>query len=102
MDEVVPLVSDDELAPEFSDYVSERKKTKSWVPNNIYALANAPELGMAARGIFDAAQTVGSLPRDLRYLIRHSPYDRCRSPRLGDFGLPSNTGRRPRRKRRSA
>ena len=33
---------------------------------------------------------------------RHSPYDRCRSPRLGDFGLPSNTGRRPRRKRRSA
>ena len=35
-------------------------------------------------------------------LDRHSPYDRCRSPRLGDFGLPSNTGRRPRRKRRSA
>ena len=36
------------------------------------------------------------------YINRHSPYDRCRSPRLGDFGLPSNTGRRPRRKRRSA
>ena len=39
---------------------------------------------------------------DGNWLDRHSPYDRCRSPRLGDFGLPSNTGRRPRRKRRSA
>ena len=41
-------------------------------------------------------------PREVKRFSRHSPYDRCRSPRLGDFGLPSNTGRRPRRKRRSA
>lgn len=68
---IVPLLSDDELDPLFSDYVAARKPTSEWIPNNIYALANAPELGMAARGIFDAAQTVGSLPRELRYLIRY-------------------------------
>jgi len=68
---VVPLLSDNELDPLFSGYVAARKPTSDWIPNNIYALANAPELGMAARGIFDAAQTVGSLPRELRYLIRY-------------------------------
>jgi alkylhydroperoxidase family enzyme len=69
--EVIPLVADDELDPTFADYVAERKRRRSWVANNTYALANAPELGMAARNIFDAVQTIGSLPRELRYLIRY-------------------------------
>jgi len=68
---LVPLLADDELDPTFSRYVSEQKQARPWVANNIYALANAPELGIVARGIFDGAQKVGSLSRELRYLIRH-------------------------------
>lgn len=80
LNEIVPLVRDEDLAPPFDDYVSNRKKTRSWVPNNTYALANAPELGMAARGIFDAVTSVGSLPLELRYLIRYvvSNLNACR------------------------
>ena len=57
---------------------------------------------VGADHIIDYAETDFTQTGDRYDLIRHSPYDRCRSPRLGDFGLPSNTGRRPRRKRRSA
>lgn len=71
VDEVVPLIADDDLDPSFMDYIVNRKKMRAWVPNNFYALANAPELGMSARRIFDDAQTVGSLSDELRYLIRH-------------------------------
>jgi hypothetical protein len=35
-------------------------------------------------------------------IIRHSPDDRYRSLRLGDFGFPGKTDSRPRCKRRSA
>jgi uncharacterized peroxidase-related enzyme len=78
--EIVPLVQDDELSPEFAAYVGKVKQRRAWVPNNTYALANAPELGMAARGIFDAATRAGSLPRELRYLIRYvvSNLNACR------------------------
>jgi alkylhydroperoxidase family enzyme len=79
-DEIVPLVRDEDLAPPFDDYVSSRKKRGRMVANNIYALANAPELGMAARGIFDAATSVGSMPPELVYLIRYvvSNLNACR------------------------
>ncbi len=71
IDPIVPLIAEDDLDPTFTSYIAERRKIRDWVPNNVYALANAPELGLSARGIFDDAQSVGSLSRELRYLIRH-------------------------------
>ena len=94
--QIVPLIRDEDLAPPFDEYVSNWKKTRSRIPNNTYALANAPELGMAARGIFDAVTKLGVLPRELRYLIRYvvSNLNACRycmthqTNRLrGEFGL---------------
>jgi AhpD family alkylhydroperoxidase len=94
--EIIPLVREDELSPEFAAYVEKVKQRRVWVPNNTYALANAPELGMAARHIFDAVTSVGSLPRELRYLIRYvvSNLNACRycmahqTNRLkGEFGI---------------
>ena len=88
------------------------------------AFADSPEIEQTTKDLIDLRDAFGttnkdgSIPKSSKVLKafgsgnkidnvpdslnRHSPYDRCRSPRLGDFGLPSNTGRRPRRKRRSA
>ena len=51
MGPAVPLIAEDDLDPIFTHYIAERRKIRDWVPNNVYALANAPDLGRSARGV---------------------------------------------------
>lgn len=69
-DPIVPIVPYGELTPAFQARSRQAKERLGVQINSVHACAHAEELGGAARDFLSSAMTLGSLPRELRLLIR--------------------------------
>jgi AhpD family alkylhydroperoxidase len=69
-DPIVPIVPYDELSPAFQARSRQAKERLGVQINSVHACAHAEELGGAARDFLSSAMILGSLPRELRLLIR--------------------------------
>jgi AhpD family alkylhydroperoxidase len=69
-DPIVPIVPFDELSPAFQARSRQAEQRLGARINSVHACAHAEELGGAARDFLSSSMTLGSLPRELRLLIR--------------------------------
>ncbi len=69
-DPVVPILRYEELSPAFQARSRQATARLGVTVNSVHACAHAEELGGAARDFLSLAMTLGSLPRELRLLIR--------------------------------
>ena len=70
-DPLVPMVSDDELAPAFKRSAKRVSGRVGMVANKVRAMANAPELGATMRQFLDDVWDHGDLPKPMKALIRN-------------------------------
>jgi AhpD family alkylhydroperoxidase len=69
-DPIVPIIPYDELSPAFQARARAAAERLGVQINSVHATAHAEELGGAARDFLSSAMTLGSLPRELRLLLR--------------------------------
>jgi AhpD family alkylhydroperoxidase len=67
---IVPLVPYDQMTPAFQARSRQATARLGVQINSVHACAHAEELGGAARDFLSSSMTLGSLPRELRLLIR--------------------------------
>jgi len=67
---LVPVVAYEELSPAYQARSRAAREQLGVQVDSLHACAHAEELGGAARDFLSAAMTLGSLPRELRLLIR--------------------------------
>jgi alkylhydroperoxidase family enzyme len=67
---LVPILPYEELSPEFQARSRAAHERLGVQVNSVHACAHAEALGGAARDFLTAAMALGSLPRELRLLIR--------------------------------
>ena len=70
LEPLVPIVSYEELSPEFQARSRAARERLGVQINSVHACAHAEELGGAARDFLSSAMTLGSLSREMRLLIR--------------------------------
>src|SRR3954449_11206078 len=68
LEPLVPIVSYEELSPEFQTRSRAARERLGVQINSVHACAHAEELGGAARDFLSSAMTLGSLPREMRLL----------------------------------
>jgi AhpD family alkylhydroperoxidase len=67
---IVPIMPYDELSPAFQARSRQAQQRLGVRINSVHACAHAEELGGSARDFLSSSMTLGSLPRELRLLIR--------------------------------
>ena len=68
---LVPMIEVEDMSPRMREASERALKRAGRVPNSARALANAGDLGAAARSFFEEALVTGSLARELRLLVRY-------------------------------
>ena len=68
---LVPMIEVEDMSPRMREAAERALKRAGRVPNSARALANASDLGAAARSFFEEALVTGSLARELRLLVRY-------------------------------
>jgi AhpD family alkylhydroperoxidase len=113
-DPIVPIVPFEELSPAFQARSRQAEQRLGARINSVHACAHAEELGGAARDFLSSSMILGSLPRELRLLIRLAVanVNQCRyctahqrhqlielgvpAVKLAALGEPENAGLSPR------
>jgi alkylhydroperoxidase family enzyme len=68
---LVPMIEVEDMSPRMREAAERALKRAGRIPNSARALANAGDLGAAARGFFEEALVTGSIDRELRLLVRY-------------------------------
>jgi len=68
---LVPMIEVEDMSPRMREAAERALKRAGRVPNSARALANAGDLGAAARSFFEEALVTGSIDRELRLLVRY-------------------------------
>lgn len=68
---LVPMIEVEDMSPRMREAAERALKRAGRVPNSARALANAAELGAAARSFFEEMLVTGSIDRELRLLVRY-------------------------------
>jgi alkylhydroperoxidase family enzyme len=68
---LVPMIEVEDMSPRMREAAERALKRAGRVPNSARALANAGDLGAAARSFFEEMLVTGSVDRELRLLVRY-------------------------------
>ena len=68
---LVPMIEVEDMSPRMREASERALKRAGRIPNSARALANAGDLGAAARSFFEEMLVTGSIPRELRLLVRY-------------------------------
>jgi alkylhydroperoxidase family enzyme len=68
---LVPLIEVEDMSPRMREAAERALKRAGRIPNSARALANAGDLGAAARSFFEEVIVTGSIDRQLRLLVRY-------------------------------